>query len=87
MTLFIVARFPLGIVRQDHPSHMLWTAVLWSTLLYFVRLHVWCAPYSYKVLHPCNLAHSPAKDITAVGETLVYFVINRPSWITSAQRL
>jgi len=34
MTLFIVARFPLGIVGLDFPSQMLWTAVLWTALLY-----------------------------------------------------
>jgi len=34
MTLFIVAHFPLGIVGQDHPSHMWWTDLLWSALLY-----------------------------------------------------
>jgi len=40
MTLFIVARFPLGIVGWDLPSQMLWTAVLWSALLWFVGLHL-----------------------------------------------
>jgi len=43
MTLFIVARFPLGIVGWDLPSQMLWTAVLWSALLWFVELHLQCA--------------------------------------------
>jgi len=43
MTLFTVARFSLGIVGQDHPSHMLWTAAPWSALLRLVELHLWCA--------------------------------------------
>jgi len=34
MTLFYVARFPLGIVGLDFPSHMLWTDVLWTALLF-----------------------------------------------------
>jgi len=34
VTLFYVARFPLGIVGLDFPGHMLWTAVLGTTLLY-----------------------------------------------------
>jgi len=84
MTLFTVARFPLSIVGQDYPSHMLCTMII---LLVTCRVAPMVRLILTKSYTPATLKHRPAEDITAAGETSCLFIVNQSYRITSARRL